>query len=441
MMENEDKWVKRLRERMEDYAEPCPEGLWEKLEKDLPSFHVIPMWRRKWFVSAAAVAMLLAVSSVTVWFTDSSSEALHQGNQLVRQIEEQVSAPTGMEPSAAETLSDPVKEILAEGTPLFHGLDNSPVPKAPDNSLALAVMAVPADSVDGIWVEKEGQVPDSRGIPEETERKPVVDSKRRMEEDRRKMQRNRSYLAEEVGEKRKRRHVAIGLNAGNTPLTSSTAIDGFARFASLTDNSVNLEGSLQDVISPYPSNTFNKQPIMYKSDAQSTTRVNHKMPVTVGASVKWALDDKWAVETGLNYTLLSSELTTGEITYVKEEQKLHYIGIPLKFQRFLWENKLFVLYASVGGMIEKCISNTLESVSVDKDLHKHKERESAGEKPVQLSLGAAVGAQLNLGRYFGIYVEPGAAYYFDDGTNLETIRKEHPLNFSLQLGVRVNLNE
>ena len=167
---------------------------------------------------------------------------------------------------------------------------------------------------------------------------------------------------------------------------------------------------------------------MYKSDAQSTTRVNHKMPVTVGASVKWALDDKWAVETGLNYTLLSSELTTGEITYVKEEQKLHYIGIPLKFQRFLWENKLFVLYASVGGMIEKCISNTLESVSVDKDLHKHKERESAGEKPVQLSLGAAVGAQLNLGRYFGIYVE-------------ETIRKEHPLNFSLQLGVRVNLNE
>lgn len=119
MMENEDKWVKRLRERMEDYAEPCPEGLWEKLEKDLPSFHVIPMWRRKWFVSAAAVAMLLAVSSVTVWFTDSSSEALHQGNQLARQIEEQVSAPTGMEPSAAETLSDPVKEILAEGTPLF----------------------------------------------------------------------------------------------------------------------------------------------------------------------------------------------------------------------------------------------------------------------------------------------------------------------------------
>lgn len=441
MMENEDKWVKHLRERMEDYAEPCPEGLWEKLEKDLPSFQVIPMWRRKRFVAAAAVAMLLAVSSVTVWFTDSSSEALHQGNQLARQIEELVGAPAGMEPRATEALSEPVKEVLAEDASLFHGLDKSPVPTAPDNSLALAVMAMPADSVDGIWVEKEEQVPDSRGIPEETERKPVVDSKRRIEEDRRMMQRNRSYLAEEGREKRERRHVAIGLNAGNTPLTSSTVIDGFARFSSLTDNTVNLEGSQQDVISPYPGNTFNKQPIMYKSDAQSTTRVNHKMPVTVGASVKWALDDKWAVETGLNYTLLSSELTTGEISYVKEEQRLHYIGIPLKFQRSLWENDLFVLYASVGGMIEKCISSTLESVSVDKDLHKHKEQESAGEKPFQFSLGAALGAQLNLGRYFGIYVEPGAAYYFDDGTNLETIRKEHPLNFSLQLGVRVNLNE
>ena len=39
----------------------------------------------------------------------------------------------------------------------------------------------------------------------------------------------------------------------------------------------------------------------------------------------------------------------------------------------------------------------------------------------------------------GIYAEPGVVYYFDDGSNVNTIRKEHPFNFNIQLGVRFTL--
>ena len=37
------------------------------------------------------------------------------------------------------------------------------------------------------------------------------------------------------------------------------------------------------------------------------------------------------------------------------------------------------------------------------------------------------------------YAEPGVVYYFDDGSNVNTIRKEHPFNFNIQLGVRFTL--
>ena len=52
--------------------EPAPADLWEQLEKELDTVpKVIPMWRR--WQAAAAVALLVVVSSLTVWFWQSPS--------------------------------------------------------------------------------------------------------------------------------------------------------------------------------------------------------------------------------------------------------------------------------------------------------------------------------------------------------------------------------
>jgi len=34
-------------------------------------------------------------------------------------------------------------------------------------------------------------------------------------------------------------------------------------------------------------------------------------------------------------------------------------------------------------------------------------------------------------------VEPGVSYFFDDGSSIQTIRKENPCNFTLQAGIRL----
>ena len=42
-MKEDDKWVENLRNKLEDYSEPLPDALWERLEEELSAPRVIPI--------------------------------------------------------------------------------------------------------------------------------------------------------------------------------------------------------------------------------------------------------------------------------------------------------------------------------------------------------------------------------------------------------------
>ena len=60
-------------------------------------------------------------------------------------------------------------------------------------------------------------------------------------------------------------------------------------------------------------------------------------------------------------------------------------------------------------------------------------------KPLQMSVGASAGVQFDLLPSLGIYAEPGLSYYFDNGSRTQTIYGDHPLNLSLDFGVRFTI--
>ncbi|KAA6328070.1 hypothetical protein EZS27_022990, partial [termite gut metagenome] len=49
-----------------------------------------------------------------------------------------------------------------------------------------------------------------------------------------------------------------------------------------------------------------------------------------------------------------------------------------------------------------------------------------------------VGAQYNVSKSVSAYLEPGVAYFFDDGSEVQTIRKERPLNLNIRVGMRLS---
>ena len=172
------------------------------------------------------------------------------------------------------------------------------------------------------------------------------------------------------------------------------------------------------------------------------TEYKHRLPVRVGINVAYRLTDRLSVESGVSYTRLSSDMKDGtKDNYSSSSQKLDYIGVPLNVKYRAFGYRRLSVYASAGLLTEKCVSGkTTHEYVISGEKKKH-EAEDVAAKPWQLSVNAALGAQFDVLRNVGVYVEPGVSYYFDDRSTLSTIYKEKPLNFNLNLGVRYTIGK
>lgn len=172
------------------------------------------------------------------------------------------------------------------------------------------------------------------------------------------------------------------------------------------------------------------------------TEYKHRLPVRVGLNVAYRLTDRLSVESGVSYTRLSSDMKDGtKDNYSSGSQKLDYIGVPLNVKYRAFAYRRLSLYASAGLLTEKCVSGKATHEYVISGEKKKRETEDVAAKPWQLSVNAALGAQFDVLRNVGVYVEPGVSYYFDDHSQLSTIYKEKPLNFNLNLGVRYTIGK
>lgn len=138
----------------------------------------------------------------------------------------------------------------------------------------------------------------------------------------------------------------------------------------------------------------------------------YKMPVSAGMTVERKLNDYLAIETGLLYSNLRSE-----------GQKLHYLGIPVKMNVTWVDTKKIDLYATIGGMIEKCISGAPDN--------------SFGEEPIQLAVTAGVGITYKMNDRFALFAEPGVSHHFKTDSKQATVRTKRPTNFNLLCGIRM----
>ena len=109
-MKQEDKWMKNFRERMKDYSEPLPDDLWQEIQQDLKAeeVKVIPFWKR--WQMAAAVALVLVVSSLSVWFWTSSP--VNETREYVVETEQ------ALKPHQEEEIAQTVEEIVKKQEPI-----------------------------------------------------------------------------------------------------------------------------------------------------------------------------------------------------------------------------------------------------------------------------------------------------------------------------------
>lgn len=158
----------------------------------------------------------------------------------------------------------------------------------------------------------------------------------------------------------------------------------------------------------------------------------HHAPVSVGLQVAFGIAPRLSLSTGLVYTRTSSDFFPyAPSSSYNVHQVLHYVGIPVGLNYEFWQSGGFHAYVMAGAEADYNVKNDTEEEGVKK--------ENAKRDRVQFSGKASLGAQYDITPKVGLYIEPGAKYYFDNGSHVENTFKDKKLNFNLQFGLRFNL--
>lgn len=420
-MEEKELWMNKLKEKLADYSEPTPASGWEQLEKELmPSVEKKIYPYRKWMMAAAAVILLAVVSSVSLYFlgTPAADEMRHIQTPALATTPDVL--PGVQQPDMQGTSVEPVLRPVARENRLAKVDRDIPEHKMPVDEPA--VKDEPALVVE----EKELGTVINEGKPTEETNAGQTQTQTKDKErptagnrPRRPSDRDKYHIPTEKPSSRKGTW-SMGLGVGNSGGASSEVGSGAYPYMSRV-SMLSVSNGLMEI--PNDQTLVFEDGVPYLRQAKQVVDIKHHQPISFGLSVRKALGKGFSLESGLTYTLLSSDAKLADNDQ-QIEQKLHYIGIPLRANWNFLDKKLVTLYVSGGGMVEKCVYGKLGS-----------EKETV--KPLQFSVSGAVGAQLNATKRVGVYVEPGVAYYFDDGSDIQTIRKENPFNFNIQAGIRL----
>ena len=163
---------------------------------------------------------------------------------------------------------------------------------------------------------------------------------------------------------------------------------------------------------------------------------HHYMSAGFSLAMKYQLNHRFALETGLSYSRLKSEFEMGSNgNTINEQQTIHYLGIPVKGIYNIYNRKAWSLYGSLGVVTEIPLYSPLSTSYYLHGLLEATDK-STIRAPWQWSLGTGLGLQYNLTPSIGFFAEPSLQYYIPMKTDIETYRTEHPFNFSLPLGIR-----
>lgn len=404
----EELWIKRLKESLEDYSEPHPASGWQKIQRDLPRtvaksrIYSSPYW------TIAAVVALLVIGFVSAYLLSNSNDVLRDQGDKSSEIARKVIPDVlkGNSLSLKDVIDLPHSKIAKVKT------TRSVYPTVNIQRATASESILLNDSAD-ITVKGENSTSKEENVNESV----VVSSSKqgRYINKRRSTKDKFNLLAVKSAERKKKWSVGLSLaNASELLSNVSSASYDLNQGLDLS----NIQTGLVEV--PEDQMILFKNGVPYLE--YRIENIKHHQPISFALSLRKKLFDNFSVETGLVYTMLSSDVKQTTSSSVLE-QKIHYIGIPLRANWHFLDESRVALYLTLGGMVEKAVYAKLGSEKLDVN-------------PLQCSLLGGVGAQFNMTKNVGLYAEPGVAYFFDDGSNIETIRKKSPLNFNMQIGLR-----
>ncbi len=430
---NED-WLHKVQDRMKDYEIEEPENLWDAIESRQASSapmprpmkkHLMSVWVKRCLSAAAIIAVIIFTGIY-----------LYNGNQDLSQRQ--------LLSDAKEDRATYFNKNILKNKPLF-------AENAIPEPLSGKSVVNERNSVMTTDIATNEPTGETRRISDTDEDKPT-DSRETEKDENLNISQRPNKPSEESSPTLADRDMTFEDNYYKAALPVESTQPGRVSVSFYSSggtgsmlNSTTKANPFVAATGPENSN-WEDEPmlgiLLFNQGMETETEIKHRLPIRAGVSFAYNLNERLGIESGVSYANLTSDIKKGSKNhYYAAEQRLHYIGVPLnlKYRVLSWQRLRF--YASTGVLAEKCISAKLDKEFIIDNRKKSSESEDLSEKPMQWSVNASVGVQCNLIKSMSIFVEPGVSYYFNDGTDLQTIYKDKPLNFNLNMGVRFTFGE
>lgn len=431
-----EKWKNIWQKKMEFYEEPEPLGLWEDIENAFIKKRGAPIIHyRKALLWSAAIGGIAAMLALVFLLGNRDSSL--------------PTIPTPIEfPTAKQYI--PETELNKKSDKVFREIEKRESLFA-SNTTAYNKQQVDSNKEEPFVVISDKEVSSEKfqdQIVEESQDVVTDDLNNRKTKPAKKSEsqtNDRSYFSKgrtnyettdnySYRRTSKNQHtLTASIYSSNLPNTTGES-NGYGELIPRTTLSQQISGSAVGEQNPADDIIFSNM------GEEPYTNIEHKQPVKAGLSVRYQINDKLGVESGVTYTYLSSNLTSGTAKNLyKTEQSLQYIGIPLNLSYNVWDSKQLSFYLSAGGLLEKSIAGKSHTDYIIDNKIVSTDDEKIKEKTLQFSVNGSVGLQYNLSSKLGLFVEPGVAYYVNNGSSIKTIYKDKPMNFNLKIGLRVVL--
>ena len=220
---------------------------------------------------------------------------------------------------------------------------------------------------------------------------------------------NALAMAQETPGRRRGPKIGLGLEIGGMPATSGT---------------LNISGGgIQSAVQRFDSPGVD----VFQASGEAisnSAKYRHHMPLGAGLKIGIGLTERLSLTTGLNYTLLWSELQPLG-SEGKSDQFLHYIGLPLGAEYRLLSKGAFALSAGAGVCLDFLAAAYIDKRKVD-------------DKPLQWTANLNAAALWELSGKLSLYLQPELNWYISK-TGMNSIRNDSPLGATLRVGLRLNL--
>ena len=423
-------WLNKIRESQTDFSEPEPEGLWAGIEAELAAVSRRRTVRWWWAaLPAAAVAALVLFLSVP-GHRDASDVPLM--TSTVAELKS-TAEPFDVVPQNVES-SVPANLLAYSGTLLASDTEVGKPSEVTADDAGSASEEFPKRQENSAWNNTPG---DSSSETSSSETSSLENSSSETSSLETISSENWPSENDNPVLKTRRRGFSFGLLTSNVAGSRSSV----SKYAALYGSTVTKQiHGFSETRADFPDSQGYADVMKSNSSNEISSTVKNWQPIQVGVSVAYSFTDRLSIESGLTYSCLVSDLSSGTPSGNYDiRQTLHYIGLPLALRYDFLKIKGFSLYASAGGQMEKCVAGKTRTDYFVDGKKVSSENGRIMVEPLQWSVNAYVGAQYSFNRLVGLYIEPGAAYYFRNSSPVNCIYSERPFNFSFRAGLRFSL--